>query len=243
MNNKDTIIKTFTELAPRYEEVVDSELTRFWGWSYQSFVGKLIEMSPIQEEDLVLDIATGTGVIPFNLLKLNLTSNRIHGLDITLSMLKQARQRFSENGNSQSIDLVCASAMEMPYSDESFNIVISGLAAHHMDVKKLITEAHRVLQRGGILTIADVGGSPLWRFPGVKGLVKIAAFLYYFLKEDASRAWAEASAVSNVLSLEEWFGILSVFDFSEYTVTRLTSKYSWIPEPVIINATKSREKK
>ncbi|MEJ2513096.1 MAG: hypothetical protein P8Y72_16045 [Anaerolineales bacterium] len=64
MNEKKLIIDTFEELSPRYEEVVDAELNLFWGFRYNEFVDTLLKMTTIREQDRVLDIATGTGVIP-----------------------------------------------------------------------------------------------------------------------------------------------------------------------------------
>ena len=50
MVNKENIIETFTELAPRYEEVVNAELDRFWGWSYVGFVNQLILATSIPQK-------------------------------------------------------------------------------------------------------------------------------------------------------------------------------------------------
>lgn len=241
MNDSDIIIETFTELAPRYEEVIDSELNRFWGWSYEGFVNKLFEMTPILENDIILDVATGTGVIPDKLVRERLTRNRVHGLDITMSMLVRAKRRFVGNNIQQRIDLVCASAMGMPYSNASFSVVICGLATHHMDGKKLISEMHRILLDGGVLSIADVGGSPTWRLPGVKWLIRLAAFIYFLVVENINRGWAEARAVSNVRTKEEWNAILTKSGFKDIIITKLKSRYIWVPEPLVIKAIKIKE--
>ena len=79
MSDKNHIIETFTELAPRYEEVVNAELGRFWGWSYEGFVNQLIQMTPIPKNGKLLDLATGTGVIPITVVANGVRMNRIHG--------------------------------------------------------------------------------------------------------------------------------------------------------------------
>jgi ubiquinone/menaquinone biosynthesis C-methylase UbiE len=124
MEDKSDIIEAFSEMAPRYEQVVDSELNRFWGWSYQGFVNLILASSPINQQDIVLDVATGTGVIPFNLQKAGHPHNQIHGLDITMSMLKRARVRLTGLYGQVIQNLVCASAMDMPYSKAAFSQVI-----------------------------------------------------------------------------------------------------------------------
>jgi ubiquinone/menaquinone biosynthesis C-methylase UbiE len=110
-----------------------------------------------------------------------------------------------------------------------------------MDVNKLIQESYRVLQSGGKLTIGDVGGSSLWKIPGVKLLMRMVAFIYFFLAENKSRAWAETSAVSNVLSREDWSLILSKCGFRNIVIRKLKSRHFWVPAPLLIKAEKMEE--
>ena len=238
MNDKENIIVTFTELTPRYEEVVNAELNRFWGWSYAGFVNQLIQTTLIPEKGRMLDLATGTGVIPVTVASERRSKSRIHGLDITLSMLARARKKMVVGNIQEQVDLVCASAMEIPYASESFVLVTCALATHHMDVKLLLLESWRILSKKGVLSMADVGGSNLWKTPLVKFLLRIAAFVYFLLTENVGRAWAEAEAVSNVRSEEEWFDLLIESGFRNIKITKLKSKHRWIPEPLVIQAIK-----
>jgi demethylmenaquinone methyltransferase/2-methoxy-6-polyprenyl-1,4-benzoquinol methylase len=239
MGNKENLIETFTELAPRYEEVVNAELDRFWGWSYVGFVSQLIQSTPIPENGRMLDLATGTGVIPITVATERGGPNRVHGLDITMSMLVRARKKLVSGNIHNQIDLVCASAMDIPYANSSFDLVTCALATHHMDVKLLLSETWRILKDGGALSIADVGGSDLWKSPVIKFLLRIAAFVYFLFTENISRAWAEAEAVSNVRSKEEWFDLLVEIGFKNISITKLKSKYRWVPEPLVIQVIKS----
>ena len=238
MKDRTDIIDAFTEMAPRYEQVVDSELNRFWGWSYQGFVNLILACTPLNQQDIVLDVATGTGVIPYRLEKAGHPSNQIHGLDITMSMLYHARDRLAGLDSLVKQNLVCASAMDMPYASSGFTQVICGLATHHMDVNKLIFECQRVLRSGGKLTIADVGGSNIWEFPGVKFFVRMAVFFYFILVENKTRAWAETSAVANVLSKDDWSLVLLNSGFRNIVIQKLKSKFFWVPAPLLIKAEK-----
>ncbi len=239
MSEKNKIIQAFTNMASRYEEVVDSELHNFWGWSYKGVVDVLFKDLPVNNNDKILDIATGTGVIPDRLMKDGVLSDHIHGLDITMAMLEQAQRRFIGAIKQGQINLVCATAMKMPYANESFTLAICGLATHHMSVEKLLQEIHRILQKGGRLTIADAGGMLYWKIPGVKFLLKLAAFIYFSITDDRSRAWSEADAVSNVRSREEWFSLLLQNGFEDISIVKLKSKFSWISAPLIIKAANS----
>ena len=86
--------------------------------------------------------------------------------------------------------------------------------------------------------MADVGGSSLWKLSVVKLFLRIAAFAYFLLKENMNRAWAEAQAISNVRSKEEWSDLLNEAGFREIKITKLKSKHRWIPEPLVIQAVK-----
>jgi ubiquinone/menaquinone biosynthesis C-methylase UbiE len=155
-----------------------------------------------------------------------------------MSMLARAKKKLVAGAIEGRVDLVCASAMDIPYASRSFQLVTCALATHHMDVKLLLSETWRVLRVEGVLSIADVGGSNLWKLPIVKFLLRIAAFLYFLLTENIHRAWAEAEAVSNVRSKEEWFDLLIEAGFQDIKITKLKSKHRWVPEPLVIQAVK-----
>jgi ubiquinone/menaquinone biosynthesis C-methylase UbiE len=239
MNDKNLIIDTFEELSPRYEEVVDAELDLFWGWRYHEFVDTLLKMTPIKEEDRVLDIATGTGVIPTKISNENGAVRSLHGLDITYGMLERAKKKFVEAQVQREIRLSCASAMEMPYANQSFDLVFCGLATHHMSVSDLLSEMYRVLGDEGRIAVADVGSSPLWNIPGVRMMLRLGAFVYFYFRENKDRAWAEASAISNIRTKEEWHALLIEAGFEQISITKLKSKYRWIPDPLVLHANKN----
>lgn len=238
MGNRSVIVQAFTEMAPRYEQTVDGELQRFWGWSYAGFVENLIDLTPLREEDAVLDVATGTAVIPLKLVRGGKHTGRIVGLDITLAMLRKGRQKIEARGEPSPISLTCASAMSMPYGNGSFDVALCGLATHHLDVAVLLAEMSRVLRSGGRLTIADVSGSPAWRLPVVNTLIRIAAFLYFLPREGFARARSESGALSNVYTGEEWKEKLRETKFEEIQITELPTSHFWSPSPLVIRAKK-----
>jgi ubiquinone/menaquinone biosynthesis C-methylase UbiE len=239
MSDKGVVIEAFSELAPRYEQVVDGELQRFWGWRYSTFIDKLLSMTPIHETQMILDVATGTAVIPRKIAERRIVGNQIIGLDITYQMLKKAKQKVQSEKNQNRIDLTCATALSMPFANNAFDLVTCGLATHHMNIPTLLSEMYRVLGDGGRLSMADVGGSPLWRLPLINGLIRILAFLYFLFAENFTRAWAEAGAVTNIYTAEQWKNQLQKTGFSGIEIIELPSSHSWTPSPLIIQAIKS----
>lgn len=239
--NKDNIIDTFTEMAPNYEEIVNTELSRFWGISYHQFVSTLLHLTPVKRNAKILDIATGTSVIPTKLIDKLTINKHIHGLDITHSMLIHAKESLGKNNYQDYVVLTCASAMQMPYAQKSFDLAFCGLATHHMNVNQLLGEVYRILRFGGQLSFADVGSSKLWNIPGVKWILRLLAFGFYVFTEGPNRAWAEASAVSNIRTAEEWFSLLNELNFKNISIKKLKSRYFWIPSPLVIIAEKLEE--
>ena len=236
MKEKQAVQEAFTELSSHYEEAVDGELNLFWGWSYQKFLEELVRQTIIQENQKILDIATGTLVIPRKILEQKVPGIKITGLDITESMLRHGQKKLSTEGLQSAIDLTCADAMALPYADGAFDVVVSGLASHHMDIPLMLSEMKRVLKPGGLLSIIDVGTSPLWEKKLFKGAARVFAFFYFLIKENSSRAWAEAAAVSNLRTPEGWENDLSIVGFTTIRIKKLKSKYKWAPEPLSIQS-------
>jgi ubiquinone/menaquinone biosynthesis C-methylase UbiE len=238
MKERDRIVTAFSEMSQRYETKMNNELNRFWGWSYEEFVNILLNNVQIKPTDPILDVATGTSFIPIRLIKTHPNIKQIVGLDITLGMLLKGRQNAPSLFDEGRIKLVCGTALAMPLTGSSFELVLCGLATHHMEVKILLMEIQRVLKPHGRLAIADVGGARSWKNPIVKAFIRILAFIYFFFTESKSRAWVEASALTNIRTAQEWQVLLKELGFNDITVKEIQSKKPWMPNPIIINAKK-----
>lgn len=236
MKENDPVQEAFAELAPRYEQAVDQELRTFWGWSYQDFIDQLVKRIKFEGNPRLLDIATGTSVIPRKLAAGERSPGEMIGLDITEAMLRRGKAKLAAQPGADAIHLCCGDAMALPFSRGTFDIVVTGLASHHMHIPRMLSEIQRTLKAGGSLAMIDVGSSPFWRTLPVRFLSRLFAFGYFLFTENASRAWAEASAVTNVLSPHEWKDKLNDLGFKAVDIQPLPSKYSWLPEPLAITA-------
>ena len=231
MRKKDPIIETFSAMASNYEEIVNAELQQFWGWDYYSFVNTLLDLTEINEGDHILDIATGTAVLPLMLSN----NNKVVGLDITFAMLENAKVNTKNNSR---IELICGSALSLPIKSEVFDLITCVLATHHLDMRTLLSEMKRALKNSGSITIADVCIPQYMRHPIPSFFLKLAAFLYFLISHGIYRAKSEASAVSKVRTQKEWIQLADEGGFTNIEITQLTAKYAWLPGPLIMTASK-----
>lgn len=237
MAGNDVVIEAFTELAPRYEEVVDREVRDYCGLGYKEFIAQLVRMAPLEERDVVLDVATGTALGPLEMAAKVGDEGQIVGLDITLTMLRYGQKNIEAMGLFSYIDLVCASAMEMPFADGTFDAVICGLGMHHMDVPQMLSETRRILKKGGNLIMADMGAPNFWRSFRGRVLIKILAF-HYRLTHSNARGQAEIEALPNVHTASEWRKILSDSGFMEIEISESPPRHFWYPCALIMTAAK-----
>lgn len=238
VDEQHNIIAAFTEMAPRYERLMNDELNKFWGIDYPAFVSQLLSDFQSTDKHLILDIATGTSYIPFFLLRNHFSFKKIIGLDITYGMLAEGKRLIVAENTAHRMPQVCASALEIPFAVGMCDTVICCLATHHMDVNLLLENIFHVLKPGGTVLLADAGGSTAWKNFLVKGFVKVAAFLYFLFQENITRAKAEMGAIGNIYSINEWEKMMRLSGFSNVDITRMRSKKFWAPDPLIIRALK-----
>jgi ubiquinone/menaquinone biosynthesis C-methylase UbiE len=238
MENQKILVEAFSDMAPHYERKVDLELRRFWGWSYVDLVDKILALTPVSPQDRVLDVATGTSVLPRRMVQAGKRPAQISGLDITYKMLKNAQAALTAEPILTPVFLTCGSALCMPYRNGAFDLITCGLATHHMDLDTLLSEISRVLAPGGRLAIADVGGSVLFKIPGINLVIRLLAFLYFLITEGPARARAESGALPNVFTAEEWTSHLIQAGFCQVQVTRLETRRNWSPAPLFLRASK-----
>jgi len=238
MGEQEHIIETFSEMATRYEQLMNSELNRFWGINYDGFITEVLAGISLNKSNTILDIATGTAFIPRKIIADKNCQAKIIGLDLTYQMLLEGKRLIKKMNRNNWVGLTCATALKMPFRSNTFDIGICCLATHHMQVDTLLAEIFQVLTPGGTVYIGDVGGSSRWKIGFVRGLIKIFAFIYFLFTENYSRAKAESSAVANVITSREWRELFVKNGFVDINIREVSSTKFWAPNPVIIKAKK-----
>lgn len=107
-------------------------------------VARSVDLRP---EDAALEVGSGTGV-GAKTLHTEYGVAELHGIDVVAAQIDAA------NAVGSAVTFVRASADEMPYEDERFDVVYSVEALQHFDnVPGFAREARRVLRPGGRLGV------------------------------------------------------------------------------------------
>jgi len=104
-----------------------------------------------QEDETLLDVATGAGHTACYFAKLGL---QVTACDISEKMLEQTRAQAEQRG--LEIRTECHTAESLPYESRSFDIVTCRVAAHHFACPASFTmDVSRVLKSGGRFLLID----------------------------------------------------------------------------------------
>jgi len=113
----------------------------------------------LEDQDVVgslLDVGTGTALIPIELCKRN-PEVRVMGIDLAASMLDLAIQNIDIAGFRNQIQLAQIDAKDSGYEDEMFDAVISNSIIHHIpDPATTVSEAIRTTRDGGVIFFRDL---------------------------------------------------------------------------------------
>jgi len=104
----------------------------------------MLQHSPNVAGRRVLDLACGSG--RYSILLEQARAEQVVALDFCAPMLRQVSAAAR----------VCAGMMQLPFADQAFDAVVSGLAlGHAANVREWMIEVARVLKPGGTLLYSD----------------------------------------------------------------------------------------
>ncbi len=142
---------SFDWLTPLYDPIIQLLFPE------KAFRRCLIEQMRIEKGHRVLDLGCGTATLDI-LIKKAHPGAVVVGLDGDQKILGIARAKIEKEGLDIKLDK--GMAFELPYPDNSFDLVVSSLVFHHLtreNKKRTFNEIFRVLKPGGELHAADFG--------------------------------------------------------------------------------------
>ena len=134
----------FTHIAERYD-IMNRLMT---GGQDIRWRKRVIELARLNDNASLLDLGTGTGDLAREALSA-FPKTRVVAADFTLEMMRVGQKTGPLNFST-------ADALRLPFTDLSFDAVISGfLMRNVIDLQKAIEEQYRVLKSGGRVVILD----------------------------------------------------------------------------------------
>jgi ubiquinone/menaquinone biosynthesis C-methylase UbiE len=166
------------EVNRRYHDVAAEDYDAKWGISFgevgiQQVLGKLSKLlgSPPGPYGRSLEIGAGTGYFSLNMLQAGVVREATC-TDISPGMLHTLEGNARRLG--LEVETVACDAAELPFEDESFDLVLGHAVLHHLPaLDRAFAEFHRVLKPGGTLFFA---GEPSRQGDKIAAVPKHAAW-------------------------------------------------------------------
>lgn len=106
--------------------------------------------------ETVLDLGSGGGINVLMAAKHVGPKGRVYGIDMTDEMLKLANKNKEKMG-ADNVDFLKGYIEDIPLKDGSVDVIISNCVINlSEDKEKALSEAYRVLKKGGRIAIADI---------------------------------------------------------------------------------------
>jgi ubiquinone/menaquinone biosynthesis C-methylase UbiE len=104
----------------------------------------------------VLDAGTGPGRVPLAIAGAA-PGLRVDGVDLSEEMIEHARRVAAEADMGERIHFAVADVADLPYPEQTFDLIVSTLSQHHWaDVGSGVRELRRVLKPTGQIWIYDI---------------------------------------------------------------------------------------
>jgi len=157
-----------------------------WANEYDNTLGKVkrhhklldlvVTLSGIQRNDHLLDIGCGTGLLSLKFL--NTTDCTITAIDSSSQMLKIFQEKIDKCNLTEKIHCVQASAEDMNFKPDQFDIIAATVALHHVKFKEpVIKNVYDYLKGGGRFVIGEIDMDTTGRLDDPKRLLRILNFL------------------------------------------------------------------
>lgn len=168
---KERYVRNLFDSIARYYDLMNLVMTgglvKWWHRSFLQYTG-------LKPGGRALDVACGTGDLTLLCARQVGPGGRVIGLDFSPEMLSFGRIKVERAGLTDRIELVQGDAMNLPYSDNTFDCASIGFALRNVaDIQRVLNEMARVVKPGGRVISLEISKpkNPLIRWP---------YFLYFY---------------------------------------------------------------
>jgi ubiquinone/menaquinone biosynthesis C-methylase UbiE len=138
---KDRVERIFDYTSTNYDDYVEKNMILT--------SNLLLREVKIPENPTALDVACGTGISTLELVKRCNGLGTFIGVDISQSMINQAKQKAAANSYTD-LRFLLGDAEKLDFPESSFDLVISNMSFHFFpNQRKALSEMYRVLKPGG----------------------------------------------------------------------------------------------
>ncbi len=159
----EQVEEMFDSIAPAYDFMNRCMTFGLCGWWRNRALSMAVEAQPRAAR--VLDVATGTGDVAFQLLK-RYPDAEITGVDLSAGMLEVARRKAGEIPGGNRVRFEQGDSLALPYADGTYDLVTIAYGVRnfaHLD--RGLTEICRTLRPGGTICVIElsVPANPVMR--------------------------------------------------------------------------------
>lgn len=147
---KAQVAGMFNNIAPRYDllnQLLSAGIHHKWR-------KKMIGLLQSQKPSTILDVATGTGDVAIEALRLN--PSKIIGIDISDNMIEVGQKKIEKLNATKIIELKNGDCENLTFADNSFDAVTVSFGVRNFEnLEKGLENIYRVLKPGGQTIILE----------------------------------------------------------------------------------------
>lgn len=132
-----TVVQYYSEYRPTYPKQL---VEKIFSFSARHGVGN----------NMAVDLACGSGQSTFELTD---RFYRTVGVDISNAQIECAKEKATALGKNTNVEFLVSPASNLPFEDESVDLILCAMAWHWLDPDTLFPEIDRVLKPPGVLAV------------------------------------------------------------------------------------------
>ena len=154
-----TARRTKTNTQGLYDRIADVHNVAMKLNGYRTSVAKYLRSLDLRlnNESMVLDAGCGTGLVSMAFQEADLAAKRSIALDLSFKSIEVAREEFrKQKKRVVNIDPVQGNILQLPFADESFDLLLICGVLEYTPLDEGLREAARVLKKGAPLVLLPV---------------------------------------------------------------------------------------